>query len=181
MTYLQIGSWAVLLGVFVVALAGKIRKRAAFDEFRASIAALRVLPRRWSLPVAVAVAATEATVVVLLALPITALVGVSLAVALLAAFTTGIVLALRQGQRAPCRCFGASATPLGPTHVVRNLVLMAVGSAGLLAAFVSEATTAARPHPAGVAVTLATAAVAVLLVVRLDDLTALFTSHAPTR
>jgi hypothetical protein len=47
MSYVVIGSRALLLGVFLVALVGKVRKRAAFDEFKASIAALRVLPRRW--------------------------------------------------------------------------------------------------------------------------------------
>ncbi len=49
------------------------------------------------------------------------------AAALLAAFTVLIVLRLAQGRRPPCACFGAwSAKPLGPGHVVRNVVLFAL-------------------------------------------------------
>ena len=50
-----------------------------------------------------------------------------LAAALLAVFTGLIVVRLAQGRRPPCACFGAwSAKPLGPGHVVRNVVLIAL-------------------------------------------------------
>jgi hypothetical protein len=178
MSYLVIGARVLLLGVFVVALAGKLRRRAAFDEFRRSIAELRVLPRNWSLAAALAVTAAEAAIIVLLGLPYTVLPGFGLAAVLLVVFTTGIVLALRRGQRAPCRCFGASAAPLGPAHVVRNLILTAAGVTGLIAAFAAGT---AGVQPGGIAVTLAAAAVGVLIVVRLDDLVALFAASVPTR
>jgi len=40
-------------------------------------------------------------------------------------------LSVRRGNTAPCRCFGASSTPLGPRHLVRNALLLAVAAAGL--------------------------------------------------
>jgi hypothetical protein len=132
-----------------------------------------------ALAVAVAVTAAEAAVVVLLALPFTVPLGLGLAVGLLAAFTTGIVLALRRGQRAPCRCFGASTTRLGPAHVVRTLVLVTVAGTGLLTDLVAVGGAGAPPQLGGVAVALAAAAVGVLIVVRLDDLMALFTTRLP--
>ena len=48
-------------------------------------------------------------------------------VAVLVAFTVLLVLRLAQGQRPPCACFGSlSAQPIGPWHVVRNLVFIAI-------------------------------------------------------
>jgi hypothetical protein len=64
--------------------------------------------------------------------------------------------------------------------VVRNLVLAAVGCVGL-AAGVAAGDAGSAAHPAGVALALATAAVGVLLVVRLDDLMGLFTTAVPPR
>jgi uncharacterized membrane protein YphA (DoxX/SURF4 family) len=47
------------------------------------------------------------------------------AAVVLVAFTTLIVLRLREGQHPPCACFGTwSARPLGTGHVVRNVVLI---------------------------------------------------------
>ena len=49
------------------------------------------------------------------------------ALVLLVAFTTLIAVRLARGERPSCACFGAwSAEPIGPTHVVRNVVLMAL-------------------------------------------------------
>jgi hypothetical protein len=77
-----------------------------------------------------------------------------------------IGLALHRGQTAPCRCFGASSTPLGAAHLIRNVTLLVGSLAGLVGGVVAR-------HPAvqplGLAVALAVAAVAVLFVVRLDD------------
>ena len=51
------------------------------------------------------------------------------AILLLAVFTVLIVSKLRRGEHPPCACFGAwSATPIGPRHVLRNLVLIAVAA-----------------------------------------------------
>jgi uncharacterized membrane protein YphA (DoxX/SURF4 family) len=49
------------------------------------------------------------------------------ALATLLVFTGLIVRRLTQGQHPPCACFGAwSAKPLGPGHLVRNGVLIAL-------------------------------------------------------
>ncbi|MGW3562307.1 MauE/DoxX family redox-associated membrane protein [Streptomyces sp. NPDC000941] len=172
MSYLFLGCRALLFAVFLVALTGKVRDRAAFAEFTSSIVALRLLSRRTSAGAAGAIVAGEVAATALLAVTGTALVGLVVAIGLLVAFTTGIVMALRGGRPAPCRCFGASATPMGPIHVVRNLTLAVIGGVGLTAGFTDAAW---PPQPAGIALTLAMALIGALLVVRLDDLAFLFT------
>ncbi|MET9343730.1 MULTISPECIES: MauE/DoxX family redox-associated membrane protein [unclassified Nonomuraea] len=172
MLYLMIACRALLAAVFTIALVGKIRGRAAFDEFAASIVALGILPRGGSAVAAHALVAAEAVVVLLLALPPAVPLGFAAAVGALTVLTGGILAALRRGRQAPCRCFGASATPLGRVHVVRNLVLAALGGVGLTA-WITAGTSA--PHPAGVVLALVAAGVGALLVVRLDDLMELFT------
>ncbi|MCX4822353.1 methylamine utilization protein MauE [Streptomyces sp. NBC_01142] len=174
MTYLVFACRILLIGVFLVAVVGKFRGRAAFEEFAKSIADLRLLSRRLSTAAAAAVAVTELAVLALLAVPPTAPAGFALAAVLLLVFTTGIALALRRGRRAPCRCFGASAAPLGPVHVVRNLILALAGAAGLGLSLTEGAGAWWPEHVGGTAVALTTAAIGVLLVVRLDDLMALF-------
>ncbi|AWS43112.1 MauE/DoxX family redox-associated membrane protein [Streptosporangium sp. 'caverna'] len=182
MVYLMLTCRVLLAGVFATALVGKVRGRAALDEFVASIVALGVLPRPVSVVAAYAVLTAEAAVILLLALPSALFLGFAAATVLLAVLTAGISAAMRRGRRAPCRCFGASATPLGRTHVVRNLILMAVGCIGLAAEVAARTTPAgSAAHPAGVALAVATAAVGVLLVVRLDDLTSLFTASVSPR
>jgi hypothetical protein len=166
--YVLIACQVLLAAVFVIAVVGKLR---GLEEFTASIVALRLLPRPASRTAAYAVLGGEAVVVVALAVPYTVPVGLAGAAALLLALTTGIVVALRRGQSAPCRCFGASTTPLGRTHVVRNLVLAGIAGAGLAAgAMAGEGAV----HPAGVALALTAAGVGALIVVRLDDLVGLF-------
>ncbi|MGW2699576.1 MauE/DoxX family redox-associated membrane protein [Streptomyces sp. NPDC001340] len=172
MTYLFLGCRALLLVVFLVAVTGKIRGRAAFADFSSSVVALRLLSRRRSKAAAVMTVGAELAAVLLLAVPATAVAGFGVAIGLLLAFVTGIVVALRGGRTAPCRCFGASATPLGPVHVVRNLVLTAVGTAGLTAGLTASAR---PPEPGGAVVACATALIVALLVIQLDDLAILFT------
>jgi uncharacterized membrane protein YphA (DoxX/SURF4 family) len=56
------------------------------------------------------------------------------ALVVLVAFTALIVRRLSEGEHPPCACFGAwSAKPLGPGHVVRNVVFMALGVVALFA------------------------------------------------
>jgi hypothetical protein len=50
------------------------------------------------------------------------------AIGVLVVFTGLLGLRLAQGRRPPCACFGAwSAKPIGPGHLVRNVVLVAIG------------------------------------------------------
>jgi uncharacterized membrane protein YphA (DoxX/SURF4 family) len=56
------------------------------------------------------------------------------ALLVLVAFSALIVRRLAQGQHPPCACFGAwSAKPLGWTHVVRNVALMAIAVVAIVA------------------------------------------------
>ncbi|MEU0483354.1 MauE/DoxX family redox-associated membrane protein, partial [Streptosporangium sp. NPDC006013] len=97
---------ALLAGVFVIALAGKVRGRAALDEFVASIVALGMFPRARSVVAAYALLGAEAVVTLALVLPYTLLLGFAAATALLIVLTAGISVALRRGRHTPCRCFG---------------------------------------------------------------------------
>lgn len=178
MVYLVVACQAMLFCVFATSVISKVRSRAAYLDFRQSVAAFRVLPPSWSKMAARATVAGEAGVVFLLALPWTALVGFALATGLLGAFTVAIVLALRGGQTAPCRCFGASAAPLSGSHVVRNLSLLAVSLTGLVGGAVLTGPTR---DPAGLTLSLAVAAVAALFVVRFDDVAALLRPPAGDR
>ena len=75
-----------------------------------------------------------ASAVLLLTTDIGVTVGAVIAIALLAAFTAGIVVNLSRGKRVDCHCFGAMSTkPLSWWSVVRNgglMVLAAVTLAG---------------------------------------------------
>ncbi|MER5826555.1 MauE/DoxX family redox-associated membrane protein [Streptomyces mirabilis] len=90
---------------------------------------------------------------------------------LLAAFTTGIVRALRSGTKASCACFGVSTAPIGRRHVVRNTVLLALAAA--------LAGTPAPTQAAGVLIAAFGALVGALLVIFTDELGTLFDDGAP--
>jgi methylamine utilization protein MauE len=124
----------------------------------------------WRRPIRVGVAVGEAAIPVLLAAGVVgdpssgaaarlaAGAGFGVAVVLMAGFTFAIVRAVRRGVQAPCRCFGASATPVGTRQVVRNGVVLATAAADL----------------AGAAVALVAGVVAGALVVTFDELVDLF-------
>jgi hypothetical protein len=170
MTNLAIGCRVLIGVVFVIAVAGKLRRATAFTDFVGSVRQMGVLPSALARPAAVAVAAAELAIVLALAVPARqpGVLGFGLAVGLLAAMTAGIAMSLARGNREPCRCFGRSETPLGARHVGRNVVLVAVALLGLLGSL------SGGPVDAGTAVVVAVAG-AVLggLVVMLDDLIAL--------
>ncbi|HEY9368660.1 MauE/DoxX family redox-associated membrane protein [Streptomyces sp.] len=171
MYYIGLAARLLLVLVFVAAAAGKTWRRASFTGFAASLAALRLFPRRLTTPVAVATVAAEAVTAALLAFPATAGAGLALAIVLLGAFVAGILAARRGGRQVPCRCFGATSAPLGLPHVIRNALLVAVAAVGLAA--MAAASAPGSVHPGGLALAGGTAAVGALMVVRMDDLLAL--------
>jgi hypothetical protein len=132
--YLGVAARFLIGTVFLVAVAGKISSRAAFTAFVGSLTRMAVVPPGAVGPAARATVAFEALAVALLVVPLrsTAAAGFVIAGGLLAIFTVAIALSLRTGNRAPCRCFGASSTPLGPRHLVRNGLLLAGTAAGLI-------------------------------------------------
>jgi uncharacterized membrane protein YphA (DoxX/SURF4 family) len=134
--YLDVAGRLLIGVVFAVAVVSKVASRDAFRAFVRSLQQMDVLPLR-SVPAAARVSvATEATIVTLLAVPLrwTAAAGFALAAGLLAIFAAAIRRSVRRGNRAPCRCFGASVTPLGRHHVVRNLLLAGAALVGLTGA-----------------------------------------------
>ncbi|MEU6711428.1 MauE/DoxX family redox-associated membrane protein [Nonomuraea sp. NPDC046802] len=147
--------------VFFAAVVGKTRSRQGFAEFRDSVAAVgpRWLPAG---PAAGAVVAGEAATVVLLAVPGTRLAGYALAALLLIVFCAGIARTIRARQSVRCQCFGAGGGVLGPQHLVRNGLLVAVAVVGALAGDVPTSAPA-------MLVALATGAFLGLLTTRWED------------
>jgi len=160
----------VLLGIVLLAAAvGKLRGRHTIVGTRVTLAEMAgglPLPRT---AVAVALPLAELLAALLLAVPRGVLAGYATAAVLLASFTLGIAATLRRGRRVPCRCFGASDTPVSHRHLVRNLLLLSAVVAGAGAHLAGG-----QPAPA-VAVLAAGAAVLVAAaMIRLDDLMYLF-------
>ncbi|MGC4937313.1 MauE/DoxX family redox-associated membrane protein [Kribbella sp. DT2] len=179
MSYLFLACSVILSFVFGMSSASKLG-RSAFRDFVASAGPLKILPRSLR-PLAsrVVVSSEIALTVVLLvgagsaALPAlvpVAVVALTAAAALLLVFTVAIVATLRRGGQQACRCFGAKATPLGPAHVVRNVLLLAVALAGLVAVIATEPSV----EPGGAVLAGVAGLVVGLLVTRFDDLTDLF-------
>lgn len=150
MLYVAIGCRAALAIVFLFAVTGKVAGRGSFREFTDSIVAMRVVPEHAARSAAIASVTAEALVVVLTAIPARLIptAGCALAGLLSIAFSGAITASLRRGNRAPCRCFGRSTTPLGARHLVRNAILLLVAAAG-------TATSLASGHAQAAGVVLA--------------------------
>ncbi|MFG1810795.1 MauE/DoxX family redox-associated membrane protein [Streptomyces sp. NPDC049040] len=133
MQYVDVASRLLLLTVFALALAGKLSGRGAWDAFVESIRAMAVIDRKRAPMAAVATAVAEAGVVLLAMTPLrwAGSAAFVLAAGLLGCLTAAVVTVVRRGAAVPCRCFGASETPLGVPHVVRNAVLVATSLLGL--------------------------------------------------
>lgn len=162
--YLALGCRWLLAGVFLVSLFGKLRGPAAYTAFVAATASLLATGTRQARVLAPLTIAAEAATIVALGFGRAGLVA---AAALLGCFTIELMRAVRRGSAVPCRCFGASTTPVGVHHVVRNVVLI-----GLAVAAAGFAGDDAPLDPGALVVTALAAAVGVLVTARLDDLVA---------
>lgn len=91
--------------------------------------------------------------------------GCALVLALLVAFTLGLISALRRRESIACHCFGAGSAPIGRSHLVRNGLLIAISISGLLV-------------PGGELDSLAIGAIAGGAITAWDELAVLFTSFA---
>jgi len=181
MGYLGLACAVALAGVFAVSVRGKAGV-VRFRTFVATAGPLELLPRRWRGRIAAAVTVTESAVVTALAVGVTfvlsglghvvVLAGFIGVATLLLIFTVAIGLMLRRGDRKPCHCFGTQDVPLGPAHVVRNLVLLALAVVGPFARSGDHALP-------GVVLAFCAGALVAALLVRFDDLVALFSSPAP--
>ncbi|GII86308.1 methylamine utilization protein MauE [Sphaerisporangium siamense] len=174
MTYLEIACRCLIGLTFVFAAVSKIIGRGAAAGFVATIRELRPLSRGTARLVAATVVAAEFAVPALLLAPATARLGFLLAVALLAAFTAGIVTVLRRRVSVRCRCFGPSGAPMAPHHVARNAVLALVAVTGLVAASAGPA----PADPGALVLVAATAGVVAIVVVMLDEIVDLFRTES---
>lgn len=179
MTQLLAAATIVVWLVFAVAVVGKVRGRSRLREFRRSLVATGLVPRRWATPAAAAVLAAETVTLVLILVPVTRPVGFASAVVVMAGFATGVWLVVRRGVRADCRCFGAAGGPLSGVHLWRNLTLLGVSLAGLVASL-SGATPVDPRAPVLLPVAVAAVVVAVLLI-RAEDVAALVRPAAAPR
>jgi len=168
--YAEIGVRAVLVVVFAVAVVGKLRHRSGWREFVSSLRGFDVLPSAAVRPVAAVVAALEVTAVVMLLVPDTVVAGYALAAALLVGFAAAMTVSLRRGARPVCRCFGGRGSTIGPVHVGRNVGLALAAVAGAVLRLLDGAS----PQPAPAVLAAATGVVVAAVIVRLDDVAALF-------
>ncbi|MFC1417896.1 MauE/DoxX family redox-associated membrane protein [Streptacidiphilus cavernicola] len=176
--------WTVLVcdllvvGVFALSAASKLRGRRAFAGFVRSLEPLVGLRGRSATAIAAVVVLLECAVVPLSLLPGAGRTGPGLAVLLLCGFTAVLASALRRGSTAPCACFGASVSPASGWHIVRNVLLLA---SSVLAALPSDEPAALWRAPApALLLCLLTAVVLVVALTRLDDLAELLRPAAAT-
>ncbi|MFI6897326.1 MauE/DoxX family redox-associated membrane protein [Streptomyces sp. NPDC050256] len=164
-----VGCQVLLAVVFLAAALGKARRPgfAAFSDALGAFGVRRPKTRRF---LAAAVPVSEAAAGVLLLVPATGRAGPLLASGLMLALTAGVARAVASGRRVSCPCFGRAGRPLGRMHLVRNLALLSVAAAALVAA--------GRVPPPGLTdatvVAAACGLVAGLIVTGLDDITDLF-------
>lgn len=135
MPYLALAARAALITVFALAAITKLRNRSAYASFVNSLRGMHVVPDSAAGAAGISAVAVEVVIVVTLALPPhpVALAGFALAAGLLVVYIAAITQVIRRGNRTPCRCFGVTATPLRPRHIVRNAVLIAVALTGAAA------------------------------------------------
>ena len=169
--------------VYLASATAKLRGRAAYRAFAAGLAETGLIARRLLPVAAAALAACEALVAVsaaagavLTAADTTGAVAVTvcaigLAIALTGVLAAGIAVILHRGVSARCACFGSAAErPLGRPQLARNLGLLAL----LVVALIGAAGGHRQPPAAGAAVAVLAGAVTGLLLIRSDDLIALF-------
>jgi hypothetical protein len=170
----------LIIGVLLVSLISKLRSRAAFREFADALAALRVIPGRWALPLAWLSVAAEAAVFGALLWPGGTVVGLAGGTVLFAGFTAGLAVAVRRGATVGCHCFGATSAPVARRHVVRSGFLSAAALGALCVAATAHVGWPTGLPAAQLIVALAAAGLLVAALVWLDELRWLFRGAAST-
>lgn len=172
MEYLLFGARCALALTLLASVTGKLR---APGGISGTVADLGIVPGRLAGPVGAAVIAAETSAIALVWLPGPAGVAAFLgAAALIAAFTAVLVVLIRRDDDVSCACFGASRTPVGPAHLVRNGVLLAVCGLGAAAAAAGPGAALPPEPPAAFAAGLVAVVTGVLLI-STDTLAGLFT------
>src|SRR6516162_9204692 len=152
--------------IFAASAAGKLRGRQAYRSFRGGLAETALLPRRF-LPAAAALVATAAGAS---AKPAAEAV-LTAAITLTAVLAAGVARVVRRGTAARCHCFGARpGRPLGPVHLTRNLTLLGVLAAGLVASMLGRG----DPAAGATAVAVTAGGAGALLFTRWEEIAGLF-------
>jgi len=153
----------VLVVVFAWSSASKLTA-AGFGALRSMLAQLRL--RRVATPVGVAIVGTEISVVVLLLYPPTVAIGAMMATVVMVILAAGVASLLRRGLAVRCACFGRNMVVLNPWHLARNIVLLMVSMAVLMATWTTAAVSVSL---ADLAVAVVIGAVLALILVRIED------------
>lgn len=188
MVYLAVFAMVLCGLVLLVSAVGKVRGKAAYADFASSVPAFGV-PARWTSLFAAATVAAEFVITALL-LPATVLAGLGsasgwwlawaglvFAAGLFGVLTAAVWRAVARRTGAVCRCFGPARTVLAHRHVVRNVLLLLVTVAGVIA--LSGVDSAAGADPVAAALAAVVGAVGAVAVVRFDDLAELFAGPVP--
>ncbi|MEU8110420.1 MauE/DoxX family redox-associated membrane protein [Nonomuraea muscovyensis] len=168
MEHVRIGCACLVGLVFAFTAVSKLRD---FGGFARSLPELVPVGHALVRPLAAAVVALEVLVPVLVAVPAAMPYGLGVALILLAAFTAAIAVALARGRKAPCRCFGVSAAPLGARHLVRNGLL---GLAAVLALLLPGG----QGATGGTVVAAGAALIGAILIASYDDIVDLFARNS---
>jgi thiol-disulfide isomerase/thioredoxin len=119
-----------LAGVFFVSAIAKLTDR---EGTRQAVAGFGVPARRVRV-VAALLAPVELAVAVALVIPATMVAGLIAALLLLAGFTRAIAVAMREGRRPDCHCFGRiGGADISGRTAARNTALAALAGVGLVA------------------------------------------------
>ncbi len=127
----------MIAATMVVAGLSKLRGRAAYAAYAASLQGRRWRSETRQKGAAAALPPAELASALLLAVPATVSWGYDAALVLLLGITATAIMAVRSGRHVRCRCFGRAEESIGVSTLIRNAVLMSAGAAGLAGALVS--------------------------------------------
>lgn len=174
MPYTVIACRSALVLVFGVAVLGKVSGPRAFAEFEDMLRAMRLVPARLRRPTAVIVIGLESAVPVVLLAGTAVRIGFLGAAVLMALFVGGTAVVIRRRTPVSCRCFGPGGGRLGYPHLVRDGLIAAIATVGLIGAWIDPGP---AEHPGGIAVGVLAGLTAAALLVRFDELVDLFAAR----
>ncbi|PZT76904.1 MULTISPECIES: MauE/DoxX family redox-associated membrane protein [unclassified Streptomyces] len=125
--------------------ASALGKARAPREFADAVLRMRVVPARTVGAVAVGMPLLEALLAVAVWIPPLATWAFAAATGLTIAFTAALASVIARGIDTSCSCFGVSAAPVGPAHLVRNAALLTAVGAGFAATLLHDSGTALFP------------------------------------
>lgn len=180
MSHLSLIGSLVLSCVFAASAAGKCRSSRAFSEFLDGVTLFTGFTGRRARALGALVVAAEWAIVLLCPAPAAGPAGGLLAAATLTAFVVGIGRVLARGDTGSCHCFTTGHGDIGPRHLVRNGLLIALAIAAAAGRSGSGRTwvQAGLPLPE-IALDLVVTLVLVGVVLVWDDLASLFSVRKP--